>query len=43
VLVLLAISAANLNPANYAALNAYVESGVSKTMPAGTVYYTVHV
>lgn len=42
VLGLLQISAANLNAGNYAALNAYIEGGVSVAMPRGLVYYTAN-
>lgn len=42
VLDLLSLSAANLNPANYAALNRYVVSGVTNPMTKDLVFYTLH-
>jgi hypothetical protein len=42
-LVLLKISAENLDPAGFGALNDYVtQKGVDAPMPAGLVYFTVH-
>jgi len=42
VLMLLQISAENLNPAHYAQMNKYVIAGVAHPMPEGLVFYTVH-